>query len=118
MSVPAVPIVGVNAVPAGAVVAMLEARLDMERSLEFKQRLDEVIDSGVAQIVLDLSQVTYIDSSGLGSVVSVFKRMPTGCFHVTGLRPNVRVLFQITRLDKFINLYTTVDEALAAFGPA
>ena len=97
---------------------MLEARLDMERSIEFKQRLDEVIDGGAAQIVLDLSRVTYIDSSGprlrgLGVQADADRG-----FHVTGLRPNVRMLFQITRLDKFINVYATVDEALATFGRA
>lgn len=118
MSLPVIPIVEVKAVPGGAVVSMLDARLDMERSLEFKQRLDEVIDGGASPIVLDLSQVNYIDSSGLGTVVSVFKRMPNGAFHVAGLRPNVRTLFQITRLDKFITVYATVDEALATFGRA
>lgn len=73
---------------------MLESRLDMERALEFKARVEDVIDGGATQIVLDMSEVTYMDSSGLGTVVSVFKRMPSGGFHVTGLRPNVRTLFQ------------------------
>ncbi len=118
MSLPPEPLVDVNPIACGAVVSMLDARLDMERSQEFRQRLDEVIDGGAAHIVLDMSQVKYIDSSGLGTVVSVFKRMPTGTFLVAGLRPNVRTLFQITRLDKYINLYATVDEAVAAFGGA
>lgn len=109
------PLVDVHTIPSGTVVSMLEARLDMERSQEFKQRLDEVIDSGVSHLVLDMAAVSYIDSSGLGTVVSVFKRMPSGTFHVSGLRPNLRTLFQITRLDKYINLFATVDEAVAAF---
>ena len=118
MSLPPLPLFDVTPHPSGIVVSMLEARLDMERSIEFKERLDAVIDGGASRIVLDLSQVSYIDSSGLGSVVSVFKRMPGGAFHVSGLRPNVRTLFQITRLDRFINVYATVDGALATFGPA
>ena len=115
MSLSSPPLVGVRAIPLGAVVSMLEARLDMERSQEFKECLDDVIDGGASHIVLDMSLVSYIDSSGLGTVVSVFKRMPTGAFHVAGLRPNVRTLFQITRLDKYINLHATVDEAVATF---
>ena len=115
MSLPPLPIITVTAHDSAAVVSMLESRLDMERALEFKARVEEVIDGGATQIVLDMSEVTYMDSSGLGTVVSVFKRMPSGSFNVTGLRPNVRTLFQITRLDRFINVYATVDEAVAAF---
>ena len=73
------------------------------------------IDAGENTILLDLSAVDFIDSSGLGALVSVLKRMsPTGKLVVCGLRDAAFNMFRLTRMDKVFPIFPSQDEALNA----
>ncbi|MGZ5538038.1 MAG: STAS domain-containing protein, partial [Chthoniobacterales bacterium] len=68
------------------------------------------------QLVVDLSQVSYIDSSGLTVLIEGMQNVAAygGKFSLAGLQDGVRPIFEIARLDQVFQIYPTVDSALAA----
>ncbi len=94
----------------------LSGEVDLYTAPRFKEDLVGLIESGVEAIVIDLSQVTFIDSTALGVIISGVKRLRERdgrLMIVAGSRPVVRIL-DITGLDKVLTVFDTRDEALAA----
>ncbi len=99
----------------GVTVIVPEGELDVTNSMEFKNRvLDDFVNSGKTRIILDMSNVGYMDSSALGIIISLFKncRMNGGSLALAGLVDSVRRLFSITALDKVVPIYESVEEAV------
>jgi anti-sigma B factor antagonist len=97
------------------VVKLLEERMGADRAVSFKEAMCKLIDQGNAAFVLDLSQVKFIDSTGLGAILSVLKRVGKGGeILVTGTSETVGSMFKLTRMDRVFPMYPTVDEALSA----
>ncbi|MDI9371129.1 MAG: STAS domain-containing protein [Synergistaceae bacterium] len=73
----------------------------VEDSAEVRERLIALLEEGVSNLTLDLHNLDYIDSSGLGVLISIHKRclQKGGKMSVTGLRGMVEELFKLTRLD-------------------
>lgn len=96
------------------VVRIGEKRLDASRAPLFKEEIAARIERGYSQIVLDLSSVEFIDSSGLGAIVSCLKRLgPRGNLSVAGASGAVAKLFALTRMDRVFSLHDTADAAVA-----
>jgi len=68
------------------------------------------------RLVVNLEEVSYMDSSGIGTLVEVFRRVNAydGKLGLCGISPRVRSLFEITKLDKFFKIYDSEPEALSA----
>jgi anti-sigma B factor antagonist len=97
------------------VVRPLEGRIDASMAGDFKDRLGQWITAGRNQIVLDLSAVEFIDSSGLGAIVGSLKQMGRGGDLVlSDLREAIQGLFRLTRMNRVFQIYTHAEEALAA----
>jgi anti-sigma B factor antagonist len=97
------------------VVALLEERLDARVATDFKERMAELIASGNTKIVLDLSKVEFIDSSGLGAIVSSLKRMGgRGDMVVCGLQAPALTLFRLTRMDRVFQIFGDEQQAVTA----
>jgi len=95
------------------VVRVAEKRVDASKAPAFKEEMTKCIDSGHNQLVLDLSSVDFVDSSGLGAIVSCLKRLgPRGSLAVAGAQGAVSRLFTLTRMDKVFSLYDNVDVAV------
>ena len=91
--------------------------VDFANSLEARQSLlDAVRESRSHRVVVNLSQVQYIDSSGVASLVEALKasRDLGSRFILFGLRPSVREVFQLSRLNTVFEIYDNEEEALAA----
>ncbi len=100
------------------VVEMLDQRLDARVASEFTKKMGEFINQGHTQIVIALDKVDFMDSSGLGAIVSSLKIMGRkGDMVISGTRSAVRGLFSLTRMDKVFRIYSTVEEALNALSP-
>jgi len=88
----------------------------------FRDVIVPLIDKRYNKFVLNLSQLTYIDSSGLGSLVSSLTRARANAGDLVATSPTnkFRDLMAITRLDKLLAIYPTEEEAVASFskGPA
>jgi len=70
----------------------------------------------VKLVVLDLGEVNFMDSSGLGAMISIFKRLAGRGGKVVVARPQsaVKLMLQITRADQIIRVYDTVEDAMRA----
>lgn len=99
------------------VVKIAQPRLDLEAASDFKSSVAESIDAGDKKIVIDLSEVEFVDSSGLGSIVSALKRLGgQGNLVLSGARPFVKSTLKLTRMDRVFALYENEEEAVAAAG--
>ena len=69
------------------------------------------------QVVLDLSDVEFVDSSGMGAILSTVRHLTgmDGKLKLAGVRKEVRALFELVRFQRIIEIYTAVDEAVTAY---
>ena len=97
-------------------VLPLQGEIDLHVSPRISQKLAEMIKLKPSRMVIDLSGVTYIDSSGLAILISAMQDVEDygGRFAIAGLQENVRTIFETARLDKVFLMYPHVDAALAA----
>jgi anti-sigma B factor antagonist len=98
----------------GTVVVEAVGDVDLHRSAGFQQELLAVLDERPKRIVVDLSGVGYMDSSGVASLVKLLARVRREqvSLKLTGLTPRVRSVFEITRLDTVFEIFPTQQEAL------
>ncbi|WP_051201802.1 STAS domain-containing protein [Ferrimonas senticii] len=96
------------------VVQVQEARLDAASAPKFKAAIEAVLQEGEKRIVLDLSQVNFMDSSGLGAVVAVLKQLNGGEIRVVGLQKAVKELFRLTRMDRIFQCHEDLESAMAS----
>jgi anti-sigma B factor antagonist len=95
------------------IATLEETRLDAALSVRFKEGMREVAESDADNVVLDLGQVMFMDSSGLGAVVAVMKMMGREkTFRIAGLSPAVDKVFKLTRMDSVFKILASADEAL------
>ncbi|MCI5221557.1 MAG: anti-sigma factor antagonist [Candidatus Electrothrix sp. AR4] len=79
----------------------------------FRENVCDKMSSFHTIIILDLTEVTFIDSSGLGAIVAAFKLLPPeGKLLLCGAAGNVRHLFKLTHLDSIFLFYPDVDTAI------
>jgi anti-sigma B factor antagonist len=97
-------------------VLPLEGEIDLHVSPRVSASLGTIIDEKPEHVVVDLSRVSYIDSSGLAVLIEAMQNVAEygGKFALTGLQENVRAIFEIARLDQVFRIYPDVDTALAA----
>ncbi len=98
-------------------ISVHEERLDAHNSDELKTEMNRLFAEGVKDLIVDLKEVRFIDSSGLGVLVSGFKNASTrqGTLKLSGLQTQVRSMFELTRLHRVFDIFHTVDDALESF---
>jgi anti-sigma B factor antagonist len=88
-------------------ITINKERLDVSNMQSFKDELTRIIDEGHHQLIIKLSAVTFIDSSGLSVLIGLFKRINTikgGKLQLCGLGTQPTELLQITQLDKIFTI--------------
>jgi anti-sigma B factor antagonist len=94
------------------VVTIVENRLDAALAPQFRDRMKELIEVGHHSIILNLDRVNFIDSSGLGVIVSSLKMLGgQGDLILCGAQGTVASLFKLTRMDKVFPMYSTLEQA-------
>lgn len=94
------------------VLQPLGESIDSSIATAFKTRMVDSIQQGHHQIALDLSQVKFMDSSGLGAIVSILKTLgENGRLVLCHVNPAIRSLFRLTRFDRIIPIGDSIDEA-------
>jgi anti-sigma B factor antagonist len=97
------------------VVSLKEKRLDAVIAASFREALVERIDQGQRNIVLDMTGVNFMDSSGLGAVVFILKHLGhKGRLHICGVTPGVMAVLRLTRMDRVLKTFETRQAAVAA----
>jgi anti-sigma B factor antagonist len=97
-------------------VLPLEGEIDLHVTPRIASTLREMIRKRPARLVVDLTGVTYIDSSGLAVLIEGMQDVEEygGRFGLAGLQDNVRPIFETARLDQVFLIYPHVDAALSA----
>ncbi len=110
MSTPSLTI-DIEALRAGAIVR-LRGEVDMDSSPNLRGRLLELVDQRTEKAIIDLKEVTLMDSSGVGTLVEFKRKLAKLGGDVILAAPGARVrsVLEITQLDKFFTLAATVDE--------
>jgi len=95
-------------------VVRISGELDIDQAVRVREQLDKVIDAGTVRFVIDLSDVSYIDSTGLGMLVAVHKRLVTeqGFYVLTVPRASQRKVFEITGLSTVLIIMESLEDAL------
>jgi len=98
------------------VISVAGPSLDASNSKKFKAEIAPVVQTA-RRLVLDMTAVQFVDSSGLGSILSCLRQL-NECgadMKVFGLSKPVRALFELVRMHKVVEIYNSKEDALAAF---
>jgi len=101
----------------GVATIKVEGQLIVGNRQELKGLVQEGLDRGERKFVIDCAQTGYIDSSGLGALVTLSRKVREqgGELRIAGLNEDLRALFELTKLDTLFHISPTADEALASF---
>jgi anti-sigma B factor antagonist len=95
-------------------VQVMEDRIDAATAIQFKERMRDITKDGTHRVVLDLSRVQFLDSSGLGAIVAVKKLLgPDRGLDLAGLTPTVEKVFRLTRMDTVFTIHPTLEAAVS-----
>lgn len=99
------------------IIYVKEERLDAHNSGELKVEMQRQYENGKKNILVDLKDVRFIDSSGLGALVSGFKNAIShqGNLKLSTLQPQVKSMFELTRLHRVFEIFSSTAEALDNF---
>ena len=98
----------------GLLVTVEDRRIDAAIAIAFKDRMRELTDNGPERIVLDLTKVDFVDSSGLGAIVATMKALGGDRkLELAGLTPTVDKVFRLTRMDTVFAIYPNTDVAFS-----
>lgn len=100
------------------VVHLADTRLDASIAIQFKETF-RTLTAGGGDVILDLQEVEFLDSSGLGAIVAVYKALGTGRhMALAGLQAPVEKVMMLTRMNAVFAIFPSLDDALTAAGPA
>jgi anti-sigma B factor antagonist len=99
---------------ADVVILALSGKLDATTAKTFEDRILGVINSGTQRLVVDLSQLDYISSSGLRVLILAAKRLQTvdGKIALCSMKDHVRQVFDLAGFSSMLSIYATRDEAI------
>jgi anti-sigma B factor antagonist len=97
-------------------VLPLKGEIDLHVSPIVTASLNAIIEKKPERLVIDLSDVSYIDSAGLAALIQAMQKVEAygGKFLLAGLQETVRSIFEISRLDQVFQVFPDVDTALAS----
>lgn len=102
---------------ANLTVLNLKGRLDLATGSALKEQVKQLFETGKTAIHLNLADVEFINSSGLGSLVSIMKeiRLQRGRLTLSNLASYVQEIFEITQLSHIFEIFVTEQEALNSY---
>lgn len=100
--------------PSGATIVRVEGQLIVANRQDLKTLIQDALQAGERKFVVDFTPTAYIDSSGLGALVSINKKVREagGELRLAGLNEDLRALFELTKLDTLFAISETTAEAL------
>jgi len=101
----------------GVVVLGVDGQLIVGNRHELKQKVLDALEAGERKFLIDFAETGYIDSSGLGVLVSLSKKIREvdGELRLASLNDDLRTLFELTKLDALFAISDSLEEALSAF---
>lgn len=88
------------------IIKVSEPRIDAAVAIQFKDEMRALTEDGPDRVLLDLAEVGFLDSSGLGAVVAIMKQAgPDRVLELAGLTPMVEKVFRLTRMDTVFTIH-------------
>ena len=99
-------------------IVTISGRLVAADAPEARENLKAIVAAGSGKLIVDLSAVNFIDSSGLSVLISAFKlvRAKNGHMLLSGISRNVQTLLELTRLSEIFEIFATTDAAIEFIG--
>ena len=100
-------------------VLEIEGNLALEGNKQFRQQVAATIDAGARKLVLNLAGVSYMDSSGVGELISCYTTLQkvSGSVKLLNLNDRLQHLLAITKLDTLLEIFDSEAAALSSFAP-
>ena len=101
----------------GKALVQLNGRLDLLSAASVKKSIADAVAEGHPRLVIDLDKVSFIDSSGLGALISGLKsaRVAGGDLRIAQADKQARYILEVSTLDRILHPYATVEEALSGY---
>ncbi len=101
----------------GISLCRVSGDIDINSSPEVKKTFDQVVSQKKDKVVINLKDVSYIDSSGLATLVEILKNLRSygGKLKLSNLSSKVKGLFEITKLDKLFDIFAEEQDAVSTF---
>ncbi|MBU1366813.1 MAG: STAS domain-containing protein [Candidatus Omnitrophica bacterium] len=99
------------------VICKVQGEVNLDTSPDLRKRFDSFISSNTKKIIINFSDVPYIDSSGLATLIELLQRLRKidGKFRICNMSEKVRSIFEITKLCKLFEIFDTQSAALENF---
>ncbi|UKP00161.1 STAS domain-containing protein [Nostoc sp. UHCC 0870] len=93
-------------------VIKLSGIINTTNSLELREKITHLVDSGTKMVLVDCEEVTFMDSSALGSLVLAFKTLRAAGtkLFLCSINEQVRILFELTGMDKVFEIFQSQEE--------
>ncbi|MBY5972407.1 STAS domain-containing protein [Pseudooceanicola marinus] len=105
----------INASDGATIITVQAARIDAAVAIRFKDLMQNATDGLDGRIILDLTQVDFIDSSGLGAIVASMKQLQPGQkLELASLNTNVDKVFRLTRMDTVFPIHNDIRTAVSS----
>jgi anti-sigma B factor antagonist len=100
------------------VVLDISGEIDLYNAPEIKDIISQLIEDQKYNVIINLEKVSYIDSSGIGALISSLSNLKKyqGGLKIINVYASVRKVFELTKLTSFFEIFDSEDEALASFG--
>ncbi len=101
----------------GIILLDIDGEIDLYNAPEIKDTIKKEMDAGHKKIIINLENVSYIDSSGIGALISSLSNLKKigGGLKIIHVYESVRKVFELTKLTSFFEIYDSEDEAIAAY---
>ena len=98
-------------------VCYVEGEIDINTAPDLKKHFEKILSKKAPKLVVNFSKVTYVDSSGLATLVEVLKMMRSygGKMRLSNLSPKIKSLFEITKLEKLFDIAPDEAKAISDF---
>lgn len=99
------------------VILAVDGEINFNSSPDFRKSFLKVLDSKAKKVVINLSNVAYVDSSGLATLVEALQKIKGngGRLRLTNLSAKVKSLFEITKLEKLFEIFASEEDAVRTF---
>ena len=99
------------------VILDVKGEIDLYNASEIKTMIQKLIDSQKYDVIINLEKVSYIDSSGIGALISSLSSLKKyqGSMKIINLLASVKRVFELTKLISFFDIYSSEEEALSKF---
>jgi anti-sigma B factor antagonist len=100
-----------------ALVCILEGEININNSPELRKAFDGIIKRNEKKVLVDFCKVSYIDSSGLATLIEMFQRLKKieGRLRFCGMDQKVKNVFELTKLNNLFQIFDTQEQALKEF---